>query len=138
MLGHEADAGSADSVIVMAAMHYTYKKLDSPHEELELHPPSAKLPHPPIQERLGPEELPHQTVFARNPKITKVIASIMFGGLLLLAIVGLAQSAVFEKRATSTSSTTNVPQYFQTTPELFAGKPLITSRTERENVADRP
>ncbi|KAI9747290.1 MAG: hypothetical protein M1835_002153 [Candelina submexicana] len=55
----------------------------------------------------------------------------MISGLLLLALVGLSHTAVLENpQATSGSSsraTPTVPQYFQTTPEIFAG-PTATGR----------
>lgn len=50
---------------------------------------------------------------------------------LMLGLVALVRASWFERRATSSNcdcaSTTTVPQYFQTTPEIFAG-PTATGR----------
>ena len=50
---------------------------------------------------------------------------------LILGLVALVRASWFERRATSSecdcASTTTVPQYFQTTPEIFAG-PTATGR----------
>lgn len=105
----------------MADMAYTYKKLDSPDEELEL----QELPQASSKEEdtTREERPPYKSVLERNPRKTAIIAGVMFGLLLTLAVVGVVQAAILGKRETSTisSSTTDEPQYFQTTPELFAG-----------------
>lgn len=48
------------------------------------------------------------------------IVCIMFS-FILLAVAGLADAAALDRRQDSSSSST-VPQWFQTTPELFAGE----------------
>jgi len=115
----------------MAGRAYSYKKLDPSQEELELHQFPSKSPNPSTGQQLGPEELLYQTSFLRRLGRTKAIALIMSALLLILAIAGVVRSAVLEPRDTSSASTTHVPQYFQTTPELFAGK--FTSSDQRKN-----
>lgn len=51
----------------------------------------------------------------------------MLASTLFLAVVTLADAAYLDKRqatTTATSSSTKVPDYFQTSPELFPGKSL--------------
>lgn len=45
-----------------------------------------------------------------------------FTAIAALAAAACADAAVVERQATSTSSSTQVPNYFQTTPEIFAGE----------------
>ncbi|KAB8302460.1 hypothetical protein EYC80_005868 [Monilinia laxa] len=47
--------------------------------------------------------------------------------ILLLSLTGVTSSALLPEKQPSSTSTTNVPQYFQTTPELWAG-PTATGR----------
>jgi len=106
-------------------MGYEYQKLETPEEELELQELPRESINPAIKKELGPEEIPYKNQLARNPKLTRAIAATMFGLLITLAVVGVAHSAYVDKRATSTSSSsTEVPQYFQTTPELYLGASL--------------
>lgn len=105
----------------MADMSYTYKKLETPEEELELHQIPSNPAVPATPRRSSIEKPPSQRFFATTAG--KIIAIAVFMGALVLALalVAVVQSAVLEPRATSTASTADVPQYFQTTPELFAG-----------------
>ena len=110
----------------MADMGYTYKKLDTPDEELELHhiPSETKTPGPSNREQLGSEELTHRGILTRSSSKSRTIVIAMSGLMIVavLALVAVVRSAVLEPRATPTSSTEDVPQYFQTTPEIFAGR----------------
>ena len=47
--------------------------------------------------------------------------------ILLLALTGVTSSTLIPEKQPCSTSTTNVPQYFQTTPELWAG-PTATGR----------
>lgn len=107
----------------MANTGYEYHKLDTTtEEELELQDVPQRPSNPATKEEPGPERIPYKNQLARNPRLTRAIAASMFGLLIILAAVGVVRSAVVEKRATSTSSSsTQVPQYFQTTPEIYAG-----------------
>ena len=68
-----------------------------------------------------------------KPPQTRSLAAVMLFSLLvlILGLAALARAAWFERRAgtvtSDSSSTTTVPQYFQTTPEIFAG-PTATGR----------
>ena len=110
----------------MANTSYTYKKLDAPEGELEfeLHQTSSRdcAPHPRAQ--LTPKKDFFSRVFLAFPRTVIAISIAMFVTGLTLALVAVTQSVVLEPRAVSTTSTPDVPQYFQTTPEIFAGGPL--------------
>lgn len=101
----------------MANIGYSYKKLQDP-DDVQL----QDLPLPSIRETAG-EELPlPQNIFQRNPKTTSWAIKMFIASLVLLSALSLTRAAVLErKQAASTASTTTVPQYFQTTPELFPG-----------------
>ena len=74
---------------------------------------------------LKPSQPPPSRHTRRNTAI--MLTSACF---LILGLVALVRASWFEKRATSScecASTTTVPQYFQTTPEIFAG-PTATGR----------
>ena len=103
----------------MASMEYTYKKLDVP-EEVAL----QDLPQYLSTEDLDPKPLPTQSTYSR----TKTVVFTMISSVLLLVTaLSLVRAAWYEKRATTTAtSSSKVPQYFQTTPEIFAGKLLHT------------
>lgn len=107
----------------MANIGYSYKKLQDP-DDVQL----QDLPLPSIRETAG-EELPlPQNIFQRNPKTTSWAIKMFIASLVLLSALSLTRAAVLEKKqAASTASTTTVPQYFQTTPELFPG-PTATGR----------
>jgi hypothetical protein len=116
----------------MANMGYEYHKLDTPpNEELELHEVPQKPSDPATNEKLGTKGVPSKTLLARHPTLTRAIAAIMFGLLIVVAAVGVVNSAIVGKRATSTSSSsTAVPQYFQTTPEIYAGTHFFNCQTQ--------
>lgn len=119
----------------MANMGYEYQKLDDPEEEeLELQELPQRPIDPATKEELGPEEIPYKNQLSRNPTLTRAIAATMFSILTILAVAGVVHSARLGKRATlATTSTTEVPQYFQTTPELFPGTMLIPMSFGRVN-----
>ena len=109
----------------MANMGYSYKKLHSPqHVQLQDLPlpssPGTAREEPPLPQRFN--------FFHRNPKITSWAIKMLVACLVLLSALSLTRAAILEKKqaaSTANSSTTRVPQYFQTTPEIFAG--LLTS-----------
>lgn len=118
----------------MADKGYTYKKLDTPKEDLELHQIPPKPPDPSTEEQFGPEELSLHRDFAKPWTTNRTIVFAMAGLMLIavLALIAVVRSAVLEPRAPATSSTEDVPQYFQTTPEIFAGKfPIFRSSIGR-------
>ena len=106
----------------MTDMAYSYKKLQGP-EDVQLQDlqslPSATTP--------AGEELPlyqKQNFFHRNPKTTSWAVMMIVACLVLLSAFSLTRAAILEKKqaaSTASSSTTKVPQVFQTTPELFTG-----------------
>lgn len=123
MRDDEEEKGKHD--YIMANMGYSYKKLHLPQDDLELHGIPSKPVDSVAEGQLSPTELPSQRLPTKPfGGRTTIIAVIMAGLLLMLAIVGLVRSAVLEPRATSTATTADVPQYFQTTPELFAGETI--------------
>ena len=103
----------------MTNMGYSYKKLQGP-DQIQL----QNLPSSPDTVR---EELPSSqdlNLFRRNPKITFWATIMLIASLVLLSALSLTRAAVLEKKqaaSTASSSTTKVPQLFQTTPELFTG-----------------
>ena len=107
----------------MAGMGYSYKKLDDSQEELELQDTLNKkdLSTPGV-DQAGEIQPPSPSVPQRPSSTTLRFPLIMACLFLALSIVGVA-AGIFEKRATSNPSTTttNVPQYLQTTPEIYAG-----------------
>lgn len=107
----------------MTNMGYSYKKLQGP-DDVQL----QDLPLPPATETAR-EELPlPQNFFHRHPKTTSWAIKMLIASLVLLSALSLTRAAVLEKKqaaSTASSSTTRVPQVFQTTPELFAG--MLTS-----------
>ncbi len=109
----------------MAEMGYEYHKLDTPSEdELELQHLTPIPSDPATEEELGPKTITHKLHPYKHPIRTRVFVVIMYVLLmsLLAGAVAVVRSAVVEKPATSTSSSsTQVPQYFQTTPEIYAG-----------------
>ena len=106
----------------MTDMAYSYKKLQGP-EHVQLHDlqPPDSAPSP------AGEELPlyqKQNFFHRNPKTTSWAVMMIIACLVLLSAFSLTRAAILEKKqaaSTASSSTTKVPQVFQTTPELFTG-----------------
>ena len=115
----------------MSDMGYSYKKLDAPEEELELHHLSSKSPTLSTGDQISAEERPHRSFILRNLRNPRVIAATMLSLALALVAIGLVRSAVLEPRATANA--TNVPQYFQTTPELFAGNHQFLDRKGRDS-----
>ena len=107
-------------------MGYSYKKLQGP-ENVQL----QDLQHLPLSSatEAAREELPSsQNFFNRNPKTISWAIKMLIASLALLSALSLTRAIVLEKRqaaSTASSSTTTVPQVFQTTPELFTG--LLTS-----------
>ncbi len=101
----------------MAIMGYSYKKLQGP-EQVQL----QDLPLPASREESpSPRSL---NLFHRNPNITSWAIKMLIASLVLLSALSLTRAVVLEKKhaaSTATSSTTKVPQVFQTTPELFTG-----------------
>ena len=105
----------------MTNMAYSYKKLQGPDQVQlqDLPPPSS-----PASVR---EELPSSrnlNLFQRNPKRTFWAVIMLFATLVLLSVLSLTRAAILEKKqaaSTASTSTTKVPQLFQTSPELFTG-----------------
>ena len=112
----------------MASLSYSYKKLH-PAEEIVL----QDLPQQPAREDIDPDPLPVPSASKRQPT-TRTIVFIMIALILVvLMTLSLARAAWFERRqATATPSTTSseVPQYFQTSPEIFAGQPILSHHVE--------
>ena len=77
----------------------------------------------------GKEQGPQQPDSLRTRRHTVIMLASLF--LLILGLIALARAGWIEKRANLpavSSPTTKIPQYFQTTPEIFAG-PTATGRT---------
>lgn len=105
----------------MPNMAYGYKKLQGPtpnHVQLQ------DLPLPSVTDTAREEFPSPQNFFHRNPKTTSWLIKMFIVFLVLLSALSLTRAAVLEKKqaaSTASSSTTHVPQVFQTTPELFTG-----------------
>ena len=109
----------------MTDMAYSYKKLQGPeHVQLQDLQDLQSLPSATNPAR---EELPlyqKQNLFHRHPKATLWAVMMIITCLVLLSAFSLTRAAILEKKqavSTASSSTTKVPQVFQTTPELFTG-----------------
>ena len=104
----------------MAKMGYSYKKLQGP-DNVQL----QDLPQPSSPDTAREEEPPlPQNFFHRNPKATSWAVKMLVACLVLLSALSLTRAAILEKKqaaSTASASTTRVPQYFQTTPEIFTG-----------------
>ena len=112
----------------MASESYSYKKLHSA-EEITL----QDLPQQPATEANDPDPLPVLSASTRQSRTRTIVFIMIAFVLVLLTTLSLARAAWFERRAaTTTASTTSseVPQYFQTSPEIFAGEPLLPLHIE--------
>lgn len=110
------------------ATGYTYQKLDFPEEEVELQETSPKAMEHTIKKWPKPNPNPNATSYwvqlSRTSRSTMAVVATMFVFLIALAAISLVRSADNDTRTTLTSSLTDdVPQYFQTTPELYPGIP---------------
>lgn len=106
----------------MASKSYNYKKLHSA-EEVAL----QDLPQQPATEAINLDPLPVPSASKRQSRTRTIVFTMIASVLVLLTTLSLARAAWFERRAaTTTASTTSseVPQYFQTSPEIFAGEAL--------------
>ncbi len=112
----------------MASVSYSYKKLHTA-EEIAL----QDLPQQAATEDIEPDPLPLPSASKRQPRTRTIVFIMIAFVLVLLATLSLARAAWFERRqATTTPSTTSseVPQYFQTSPEIFAGEPILLHHIE--------
>ena len=103
-------------------MGYSYKKLQGP-DNVQLQDLQVPQPSSPDAAREEPPPLP-QNFFHRNPKTTSLAVKMLIASLVLLSALSLTRAAILEKKqaaSTASASTTRVPQYFQTTPEIFTG-----------------
>ena len=107
----------------MASKSYSYKKLHSA-DEIAL----QDLPQQPATEAIDLDPLPVPSASKRRSRTRTIVFIMIASVLVLLTTLSLARAAWFERRAaTTTASTTSsgVPQYFQTSPEIFAGEHLL-------------
>lgn len=106
----------------MTDVGYSYKKLqDGEHVELQDLPPLPSSPGTARADHSAPQYL---NIFDRNPRITSWAVKMLVACLVLVSALSFSRAAILEKKqaaSTASSSTTRVPQYFQTTPELFTG-----------------
>ena len=112
----------------MASPSYSYKKLH-PAEEIAL----QVLPQQPAGEDIDPDPLPVPSASKSRPRTRIIVFMMIAFVLVLLTTLSLARAAWFERRqATTTPSTTSneVPQYFQTSPEIFAGELTLPHHLE--------
>ena len=112
----------------MASLSYSYKKLH-PAEEITL----QDAPQQVAKEDIGLDPLSLPSPSTKRPRTRTIIFTMIAFVLVLLTTLSLARAAWFERRqATTTPSTpsTEVPQYFQTSPEIFAGKLILPQRVE--------
>ena len=109
----------------MTDMAYSYKKLQGP-EDVQLQDLQDLQPLPSAKDPAG-EEPPlsqNPNFFHRNPKTTFWAVMMIIACLVLLSALSLTRAAILEKKqaaSTASSSTSKVPQLFQTTPEIFTG-----------------
>ena len=102
-------------------MGYSYKKLQGP-DHVQLQDLSQSSAIDAAREELSSPQ--NQNFFDRNPKATSWAIKMLIASLVLLSALSLTRAVVLEKKqaaSSATSSTTKVPQLFQTTPELFTG-----------------
>lgn len=112
----------------MDSKSYSYKKLHSA-DEIALQDLALQS----APEAIDPDPLPIPSASTR-PSRNRIIVFMMIAFVLvLLTTLSLAHAAWFDRRAaTTTPSTTSseVPQYFQTSPEIFAGESLLLLQVE--------
>ena len=112
----------------MASLSYSYKKLH-PAEEVAL----QDVPQQAAKEDIDLDPLPVPTPSTKRPRTRTIIFIMIAFVLILLTTLSLARAAWYERRqATTTASTTSteVPQYFQTSPEIFAGELILLRRVK--------
>ena len=116
--------------LTMANLSYNYKKLDT--AELVSF---EDLPHQSSPEDIKFGQLPASSSSERRSRTIIVILTMIALLLVLLSAFSLVRAAWLEKRATTTASvtSTDVPQYFQTSPEIFAGESILTNVIEQSN-----
>ena len=106
----------------MANMGYSYKKLQGPDNvQLQDLLPQSSSPDTAREQPPLPQNF---NFFHRNPKATSWAVKMLIACLVLLSALSLTRAAILEKKqatSTASASTTKVPQYFQTTPEIFTG-----------------
>lgn len=111
--------------MVLAMVDLVYKKLGLSS------PKSSSIPLEYLPVKTGDEETDEAVPDQRLSKTLSptVCTMLVCGFVALLGIVALTRAAYLEKRASAsaTTSSTDVPQYFQTEPELFAGMPAVNS-----------
>ena len=108
----------------MPKMGYSYKKLQGP-DNVQLQDLSPPLPLPSSPDTAREEPPLPQNFFHSNPRTTSWAVKMLIASLILLSALSLTRAAILEKKqaaSTASASTTRVPQYFQTTPEIFTGK----------------
>ncbi len=119
----------------MANMDYNYRKLEAPE-----HVALQDFPQPSPVEDTRPEELSKQSIRERNPKASAAIFTMIASVLLLLTAFSVVRAGLldFGKRQATTASSTSskVPQYFQTTPELFAGEVSPSRRQQARQLTE--
>ena len=99
---------------------WSYKRLDAPQDvALNELPPSPSVEDTPV------EDLAKQPFHQRRPIAWIASVTMITALILLLTIFAVAHAGLLDfgkRQATSTSISTEVPQYFQTTPEIYAGR----------------
>lgn len=115
----------------MASKSYSYKKLHSA-EEIAL----QDLPEQPVTEATDPDPLPVPITSKRQSRTRTIVFIMIAFVLVLLTTLSLAHAAWFGRRAatiTPTTTSSEVPQYFQTTPEIYAGELLLPHHVEESH-----
>lgn len=119
----------------MAIKGYMYKKLEAPD-----HVALQDLPRTYPVEDINTEDSSKQSIRERNPTAFLAIFTMFATLILLLTAVSVARAGLldFGKRQATTASSTysEVPQYFQTTPEIFAGKMVLPRLQQARELID--
>ena len=107
-------------------MGYSYKKLQGPDNVQQQQQLQDLLPQPSSPDTVREEPPLPQNFFHPNPPKTTTswAVKMLIASLVLLSALSFTRAAILEKKqaaSTASASTTRVPQYFQTTPEIFTG-----------------